>query len=101
MSGWWVAGAAPLILWISWLRWRNASIRERLLAGRRALASGDLDEAAAIFEAMVREPAAASVARDLLAWTRMRQEQLADATAIMLEQHERDTRRFSSGAQPT
>src|SRR6185312_403381 len=101
MSVWLVASAASVVLWILWLRWRNASIKERALAGRRALASGDLDEAAAIFEELRREPAAATMARELLAWTRMRQERLADAIAVELEQHERDTRRPSAGALPT
>ncbi len=48
-----VALAAPLALVIQWLRWKNAAINEQAAAARRALAAGELERAATIFEGIV------------------------------------------------
>jgi hypothetical protein len=48
-----VALAAPLVLVIQWLRWKNAAINEQAAAARRALDAGDLARAAEIFAAIV------------------------------------------------
>ncbi|HEY2748064.1 MAG TPA: hypothetical protein VGL86_25750 [Polyangia bacterium] len=53
MQLWVVALAAPVALVVQWLRWKNAAINERAAAAERALAAGDLERAASLFEAIV------------------------------------------------
>ena len=52
------------------------------MAGQRLLAAGDLEAAAVIFEAMLADRPA-GIGRQLLAWTRMRQERLQDAIDLL------------------
>jgi len=52
MPWWLLAATPPVVLAISWLRWRARDVAVRRVAAQRALADGNFDRAAALFESL-------------------------------------------------
>jgi len=63
MPWWLLATAPPVILAASWLRWRARDVAARRVAAQRALADGNFDRAAALFESLPGELVPLELAR--------------------------------------
>ena len=85
MPLWLLVAAAAAVMAGSWLRWRHREMNRRAGEGQRALQSGDFERAETIFTEMMQTRASRAWGRQLLAWTRMRQERLQDAINLYRE----------------
>jgi hypothetical protein len=89
MPLWLLAVLAAGVMTGSWLRWRTREINARALEGQRALHSGDFERAETIFTEMMQARSTRALGRELLAWTRTRQERLQDAIDLHLDDKKR------------